>query len=499
MTSAAPIISNERPSTPATSSIAQGAVTIIATTLSGYFFFACAWLYWVVAGCGWLVGCVLPRRVIERAPLLWLAGASAIMAAATQTIPNFFPDYTSAHEIGLEILLWMSVGLFARCYIVATDFPATFAGLKQSIEERAIERLISPHLHHPIDAIFTRVWVANTLAVLPLTVLLLLPSTVNYFVVAAYSVALLIGQFPHELVDHINVHTRIFQPKIGSSDRVRRVLRALQFYFEYPHQLMLARAPHYGRIQHVYIHHVEDNGPLDSQTTTPYDRTSFLDFSRHALEQGLDLVAGYKVFPYLAAKGKTRQMRELARGFLIWYGFLAVVAVFNPLAAGVLLVSRFIGGNVFSLISFWQHGLVDPDDVHDVHGNSVDFIGHEHGHMGSDYHVEHHMQPGRHWSAYYEVFTKQTTSAEGHRAVLMQKEVFGPLAFVSALWRRDYDAIAAHANLSGVEASDKATLAAIVAERTRPITGDERSGFSLTVDRTVSRVMAVVLPTRFQI
>lgn len=478
-------------------SLTGGVSTAFATTLSGYFFLSCAYLYWLAAAGGAVLAYVLPRSLIERAPLAFLVGSSLLMAAATQTISGFWPDYTNLHDIGREALLWVAVGLFARSYLIYTEFPSSFEGLKEAIQQRPLDRWISQHLHHPIDAIFTRVWVANSVAIIPLTVLVLMPSTLNYFVVLAYFVALLIAQFPHELIDHVNLHTRVFQPKAGTPERPKRILKALQFYFEYPHQLMLARTPEYHRIQHVYVHHVEDNGLLDSQTTAPYDRTSFLDFSRHALIQGLDMVSGYKVFAYLRLKGKKRQLRELLRGFVVWYAFLAVVALFNPLAAALIWVSRFVGGNMLSLVAFWQHGLVDDHDIQDVHGNSVNFLGADHGNLGSDYHVEHHLQPGRHWSNYYAVFTKQTETETGHRAVLMQKEVFGPLAFVAALWRRDYEAIAEHASLAGVDKNDKSALAGIVAERTGAVGVGLRAGFNLAVDRAVSRVMSVVLPKEF--
>ena len=91
----------------------------------------------------------------------------------------------------------------------------------------------------------------------------------NYFVLAAYGVALLLLQFPHDLIDHVNIHTRVFQPKIGASPCGQAAARALQFYFEYVLSVLVARAPHYYRVQHVYQHHVEDNGMLDSQIDRP--------------------------------------------------------------------------------------------------------------------------------------------------------------------------------------------------------------------------------------
>ena len=232
-----------RPGTEADSrtSVSRAAFTALAGMLSTYFVIAAWSLYWLTAGAGALLSKVIPRSLIERAPLAWLGASSLLMGAATQTIPGFFPNYANPIEIACEIGLWLSIGLFARCYLVYTDYPATFEGLKQSIAGRALDRWISGLLHHPIDAIFTRIWVANSIAIIPMTILLVLPGTVNYFVMAAYGVALLLLQFPHDLIDHVNIHTRVFQPKIGASPRVKRLLKALQFYFEYV--LVRARRP----------------------------------------------------------------------------------------------------------------------------------------------------------------------------------------------------------------------------------------------------------------
>jgi Fatty acid desaturase len=480
-------------------SFLQGSLTAFASVMAGYFILAAGMLYWLVAGAGALGAKIFPRALIKRQPLGWLIGATALTATLSQSVPGFFPDYSNPREVLIEISFWLSLGLLARAYLLYTECADTFDGLNQSIEERPLERWLASVLHHPVDAVFTRVWVANSVLMAPMTLLLILPNTINYFVIMAYATTLLLGQFPQEIVEHQNIHTRVFAPKIGANPRVKMLLNALQFYFEYIFALLTSRVPGFYRVQHVYVHHVEDNGPLDTQTTLPYDRTSFYDFSLHAFWQSVDLVTGCLLLKYLIKKGKKRQIREVVRGLAIWYAFVLGVAIFNPAAAVYLFISRFLGGPFITLITFYQHGLVDPDDPHEVHGHTIDFVDAEHGNLGFDYHVEHHQKPARHWSHYYEEYTRAAEKTGGHKAIVMQKEQFGPLALMAALWRKDYVAIAHHAHLRDIPEGNVEELALIVGERTRPIGAAERSGISANVDRVISRLMAIAMPTSFAV
>ena len=76
------------------------------------------------------------------------------------------------------------------------------------------------------------------------------------------------SQFPYEITDHINIHNRIFNPKARCvATQRRRILEACHIYFDKVLTLLSARVPDYYRIQHVYVHHVEENGPDDTQST----------------------------------------------------------------------------------------------------------------------------------------------------------------------------------------------------------------------------------------
>ena len=479
------------------SSFLEGPLTAFASVLSGYFILAAGSLYWLTAAAGALGAQVFPRSLIKCQPLAWLIASTGLTATLTQTVPGFFPDYSNPREVLLEISLWLALGLLARAYLLYTEYADTFDGLNASIANRPLEGWLARVLHHPVDAVFARVWVANSILMVPLTTLLILPNTINYFVIVAYATALLLGQFPQEVLEHTNIHTRVFSSKVGASPRIKALLKALQFYFEYIFALLTCRVPGFYRVQHVYVHHVEDNGPLDTQTTLPYDRTSFFDFSRHAFWQGLDLVSGGLLIGYLKRKGKMRQIREVIRGLAIWYGVLLIIAIFNPIAAAYLFLSRFLGGTFITLVTFYQHGLVDPNEMHEVHAHTIDYAGSEHGNLGFDYHVEHHLKPARHWSHYYEEFTRAAGQDDGHPAIVMQKDQFGPLALVAALWRKDYPAIARYARLHDIPEDNAEELARIVRERARTVGAPERSGIPARIDAVVTRLMAVALPKSF--
>ena len=168
-------------------------------------------------------------------------------------------------------------------------------------------------LPNSIDAIFTRIWVGNSIVILPLIVLLIAPSTSNYFVVLAYSALLLLSQFPYEITDHVNIHNRIFNPKPGASDATRRTLKACQVYFDKVLSLLSARVPDYYRIQHVYVHHVEENGPDDTHDIIMTARAS--DFARHASGKASGI--RLSVIPYLRRRKRAPVARVQTHSRLV--------------------------------------------------------------------------------------------------------------------------------------------------------------------------------------
>ena len=90
----------------------------------------------------------------------------------------------------------------------------------------------------------------------------------------------------------------------------------------------------------------------------------------------------------------------------------------------------------------------------------------------------------------------ESASEGGPRALTMDKEPFTPIAFVGALWRRDFSTVARYAKIK-VADGDTTNVEELVKERTRPIGDVERSGWAARVDVTTSNIMAWMMLTSF--
>ena len=148
----------------------RGLVTVIASMLSMIFVGVCWFFYWFSAIPAAITALVIPRSVLERHPLFWLSSASIGLACLTQTIDTFFPNYLDPREVLCEVAVWFGIGFLARTYLAYTQIPDTFDGVRAAIASRKIDRWFESVLPNSIDAIFTRIWVGNSIVILPLIV-----------------------------------------------------------------------------------------------------------------------------------------------------------------------------------------------------------------------------------------------------------------------------------------------------------------------------------------
>ena len=123
------------------------------------------------------------------------------------------------------------------------------------------------------------------------------------------------------------------------------------------------------------------------------------------------------------------------RGLSIWYAFIIVITLFNPVASGLMRASSAATSSPSSPSTSNQSA----------------------------------QKPG------------------GYGAVILNKEMFTPSAFIGALWGRDYETVARYAKLNK---ENGATIAEMVHVRTRPIGDRERAGALARFDALVCRIAA---------
>ncbi len=371
--------------------------------------------------------------------------------------------------------------------------PPTFAAIEAHNESHWPERWFAANVHKPIDAYFVRMLVNNTAVLLPAWIVVLAwelnPFTVLLFLSAQGAVGL-----QGETIDHTNLHNHVFRPARHASRRARWVLRATDIYVQLLLNPLISRIPWWYVVQHRYVHHIESNAKADVQSTVGYDRTSFVDYCRFALQQSLSLVFAVDVWRWVRAYRRPRvrstMTRQLGSGMVLWYGSLAVIAAVQWPAALLIWLTRFRVGMDLAMNAIRWHGFVDPHDPGNLYRSNTDIhnpaFSNEHGYFGSDFHLTHHLYPALHWTNAPAKAKSQTSAcvAQGSLRLTWGETLLEPLP---AMWRRDYGAIAERlVPIAGDERSPQ-TLLATIEERLRPVDPRARNDWGLAVDRSLGR------------
>jgi len=425
-------------------------------------------------------------RLFQRLPLLWLPVASIAAAfGAISGLPMAFERGLLAG--GLACILW-SLVIVAACvaHAGATTPGTSIADIEQRATQRWPEKWYARHLAKPIDAHYVRALIANSLMIVPAVIALLWPAGPTIPAVLLYAVALLSISRSQEELDHCDIHNNLFSSshlapgfaKVGvwlTSQYLRVVLNPL-----------CSRIPHFYRIHHVYMHHVENNGAEDLQTTMHADRTSFHDFCVHALKLAVSNSFGVDLYSYLVRKRRYREVRQLLAGMVGWFAALALIAAYSPVGAAVVLIVHFLGAVPGAINTYIWHGFVDPDDPENVYLNTVNSVVNPDVLLVGSLHLRHHIKGGEHW-------TKQAAMTPAESDACLQKSVvlLSPLpgnALLSALWRDRMDIIATRVRpLPGQASSDMVDM---LRRRTRPKVAAPSSNLTRWIDRSIGKLFA---------
>ena len=305
--------------------------------------------------CGGLV-----RTMPRLAAFVGMAlGLFSAMPATAQILPWFGGWFVrdSIFVIGLVLLVNGAPHALAAASVV-----------KMSSEEISdpIEAWFAGRLAHVADAVWPSVLLLMSLLILPAAIAMVIPNAFGAKTVTVYAVALWVTWKPATDFEHADSHYHFFRGHRAERPRERTLFRVLDFCVTYIFTLASARVPHWYEVQHVVIHHAEDNGLDDTQSTLRYDRASFVDFARCANRFAMSGLFSVDVFEYLARKRRAKASRRLMIGMLLFYGMIGALVLVDWRVAVVIFAARYASGVISSMGFFQEHGIIDMSDPENI-------------------------------------------------------------------------------------------------------------------------------------
>ena len=199
---------------------------------------------------------------------------------------------------------------------------------------------------------------------------------------------------------------------------------------------------------------------------------------------------------YLIARGRQKPLRKVLRGSLIFYGVVTIAASFAPLAAGAMLLGRVIGLALSATSFYREHGMVDINEPENVWRNSLTFLDPEcdHGALGDDLHVEHHLRPGVHWSSYSASLQQNRSRYEKEQALGFVGSQGGIREYYAALWSADFVRLSQLFVLVASPRPKTQDIADLLRERSRPLVARPDWQWTDSWDRWAGSSLARLIP-----
>jgi hypothetical protein len=190
-----------------------------------------------------------------------------------------------------------------------------------------------------------------------------------------------------EHVEHLSSHAagRIARLENAKTmqDRLYVFLNFLRKYISWPLQFWSAN---YYYATHTGIHHVEDNGPADFQSTLRYDQTSFIDFIKAVTWYSLFIsLIPVEIISYFVALKRKKFLGIYLRGYLLGIAFFALVAWLHPILGAILFGLHISSGLRSYLFVLRWHGFHDATRPYSVEASN-----------SSPLHYGHHQEQNVH-------------------------------------------------------------------------------------------------------
>lgn len=414
------------------------------------------------------------RWLLERSPLSgaimrWpfavaltasVSGASAALALGTGAAS----PTAAGMAVMTACLLLMTAAPLAMATAAAPDAVAA------RILSRRLRRFHARAGRNPVDAAWSEIVLGAGLLIAPPFLVALADTRAAPLALLVYVTAIWATRQPLVDFEHGDSHYEFFRPRRGATSAERGRLGALRWFAQQPLALVSGRVPHWYAVQHVAVHHAENNGLADTQSTAPYDRASFAGFAVCAQRFALSGLVPLDVLRYLVARRRMKPLRHLCLGYGIYLAWLGLLWAFDPRVALVLLGVRYASLIADAASFFQEHGLVDPDRPEAVVTSALHYInpGNPHGSRGEDLHIEHHLRPGLHWSRYMAALPSRLADYAQHHAIGFHDGTGQLRCYYQCLWRRDFAELARHVHVFGGEAMSSLEVAHLLEARTAP-------------------------------
>ncbi len=396
---------------------------------------------------------------------LGLAGALAAAPFGDRLFSFARPDLTAA--LGLAAF-WLASGVYLLASGPLTMPPMQLDGLRASVAARFPERWFARVLTHPLDAIFVRVTINNTLLIVPVVVAIVVRRTPSPLTFVLYLLALRVVGLIHEAMDHANMHNHVFRPKRGAPPLAAALCKAIDLYQEYVLCTAVGRIPGWYPVQHLAVHHGEDGSLDDNQTTVVRDRTSFLQYCALCTSWLFSKAFGLDIARYLFVRGRTKLLRRLLVHVAGYYLFIAALTwLFGPAVLFLLFARAFVTPDTVITHYSW-HGFVDPRHFGNVYLNTVHVVGAmDHGFLGLNAHLHHHLHPACHWSELSPAARLEEDRYRAEGVVVVRANGRDRMLMLRLLFERRFEDLAGE--MTAIGDAPREDFARLLEERTRPL------------------------------
>lgn len=427
---------------------------------------------------------------MERRPLFFTTLSICISLTIAYQINNCAKINEPFNDLLPAILFTLALSILFRCVSISLNVPVSIAEIRAQSQVDPVQNWLAVRVKNPLDSVWPKSVLVLSLATIPAMLGILMPAFFNFYSVILYCSIITIGWSKVDAFEHANTHYHFFRNKQLQSRIDRVLLRFLSVYFTYIFNVIFARIPHWYTIQHSVIHHAEDNGIEDTQSTLSYDRASFFDFVRCANRFAISGLTSYDIIIYLLQKRRTKALRTILFGMFIFYGFLSAVAIWNWRFVLVVLMMRYIGLLISAIGFFQEHGMVDSSDPQNIYRNSLHYItpDNSHGSLGDDIHIEHHLHPVVHWSNYVRLAATNVQRYANENSLGFLDGPGRQKEYYLKLWQGDFMGLASLFVIVGRPNVTDNEVADLLWKRTRPIYEQKRPIAIEKVDKVAGRI-----------